>query len=150
MKSFIYTHLLLTVLINLVFLIVFKNCRLFQGEFAIWENVPQVKLHQYNEKHLHLKLNGYGVNDSRKEVVFLWFNILYLFGMVYSMYTMHVLLELILKTNHAVACVLSKVPGNLRAIFMKLVPVFLTWCLYVTKTLSTSVNITETTNSSQF
>jgi len=40
MESFIYTDLLLTVLINLVFSITFKNCRLFQREFAIWENVP--------------------------------------------------------------------------------------------------------------
>jgi len=117
---------LLTVCINLVFSIVFKNCRLLQGEFVIWETVPLVKLYQYNEKHLHLKLNGYGDNDSRRKVVFLWFNILYMFGVVYSLYTVHVLLEPILKTNHAVACVLSKVPGNLKAIFMKLVPVFLT------------------------
>ena len=30
------------------------------------EDVPEVKIHQYNQKHLYLKVNGYGDNGERK------------------------------------------------------------------------------------
>jgi hypothetical protein len=86
------------------------------------------------------------IMTKKKKVVFLWYSILYLFGMVYSLHTVHVLLELILKTNHAVACVLSEVPGNLRAIFMKLVPVF----LYATNTLSKVLTLQKLQNPPSF
>ena len=36
------------------------------GECArLRENVPYVKVHRYNPKHLHPKLNGYGDNGQR-------------------------------------------------------------------------------------
>ena len=38
-----------------------------RGECArLRENVPYVKVHRYNPKHLYLKLNGYGDNGERK------------------------------------------------------------------------------------
>ena len=37
------------------------------GECArLRENVPYVKVHRYNPKHLYPKLNGYGDNGERK------------------------------------------------------------------------------------
>ena len=36
-----------------------------EGCARIRENVPNVKVHRYNPKHLYLKLNGYGNNDQR-------------------------------------------------------------------------------------
>ena len=36
------------------------------GEYArLRENVPYVKVHRYNTKHLYPKLNGYGDNGER-------------------------------------------------------------------------------------
>ena len=53
--------------------------RVSRGECAILrENVPNVKVHRSNPKHLYPKLNGYGVNGE-KSVVFLRFHVLYLF-----------------------------------------------------------------------
>ena len=41
--------------------------RVFRGECArLRENVPYIKVHRYNLKHLHQKLNGYGDNGERK------------------------------------------------------------------------------------
>jgi hypothetical protein len=41
--------------------------RVSKEEFArLRENVPYVKVHRYNPKHLYLKLNGYGDNGERK------------------------------------------------------------------------------------
>ena len=41
--------------------------RVSQEERArLWENVPYVKVHRYNPKHLYPKLNGYGDNGQRK------------------------------------------------------------------------------------
>jgi hypothetical protein len=41
--------------------------RVSQEECArLRENVPYVKVHQYNPKHLYPKLNGYGDNGQRK------------------------------------------------------------------------------------
>ena len=54
--------------------------RVSQRECArLRENVPYVKVHRYNPKHLNPKLNGYGDNGERKVEVFLWFHVLYLF-----------------------------------------------------------------------
>jgi len=40
--------------------------RVSQEECArFWENVPYVKLHRYNPKHLYSKLNGYGDDGER-------------------------------------------------------------------------------------
>ena len=40
--------------------------RLSQGEWArLRENVPYVKVHRYNPKHLYPKMNGYGDNGER-------------------------------------------------------------------------------------
>jgi len=40
--------------------------RVSRGECArIRENVPQVKVHRFNQKHLYPKLNGYGDNGER-------------------------------------------------------------------------------------
>ena len=40
--------------------------RVSQEECArLWENVPYVKVHRYNPKHLYPKLNGYGDNGER-------------------------------------------------------------------------------------
>ena len=40
--------------------------RVSRGECArLWENVPYVKVHRYNPKHLYPKLNGYGDNGER-------------------------------------------------------------------------------------
>ena len=40
--------------------------RVFRGECATHqENVPYVKVHRYNPKHLYPKLNGYGDNGDR-------------------------------------------------------------------------------------
>ena len=40
--------------------------RVSRGECArLRENVPYVKVHRYNPKHLHPKLNGYGDNGQR-------------------------------------------------------------------------------------
>ena len=37
------------------------------GECArLRENVPEVKIHRYNQKHLYPKLNGYGDNGERE------------------------------------------------------------------------------------
>ena len=37
-----------------------------RGEYArLRENVPYVKVHRYNPKHLYPKLNGYGDNGER-------------------------------------------------------------------------------------
>ena len=45
--------------------------RVSRGECArLRENVPYVKVHQYNPKHLYPKLNGYGDNGQRK----VWFS----------------------------------------------------------------------------
>ena len=42
-------------------------CRVSRGECArLRENVPYVKVHRYNPKHLYPKLNGYGDNGERK------------------------------------------------------------------------------------
>ena len=35
------------------------------GMCQTWENVPNVKAHRYNPKHLYPKLNGYGDNGQR-------------------------------------------------------------------------------------
>jgi hypothetical protein len=44
--------------------------RVFQEKSArLRENVPYVKVHRYNPKHLYPKLNGYGDNGQRK----VWF-----------------------------------------------------------------------------
>jgi hypothetical protein len=41
--------------------------RVSQEESArLWENVPYVKVHQYNPKHQYPKLNSYGDNGQRK------------------------------------------------------------------------------------
>ena len=41
--------------------------RVSRGECArLRENVPYVKVHRYNPKHLYPKLNGYGDNGERK------------------------------------------------------------------------------------
>ena len=41
--------------------------RMSQGECArLWENVPYVKVHQSNPKHLYPKLNSYRDNGKRK------------------------------------------------------------------------------------
>ena len=43
---------------------IYRVCR---GESPrIWENVPYVKVHRSNPKHLYPKLNGYGDNGKRK------------------------------------------------------------------------------------
>ena len=40
--------------------------RVSRGECArVRENVPYVKVHRYNPKHLYPKLNGYGDNGQR-------------------------------------------------------------------------------------
>ena len=40
--------------------------RVSRGECArLQENVPQVKVHRFNQKHLYSKLNGYGDNGER-------------------------------------------------------------------------------------
>ena len=40
--------------------------RVSRGECArLRESVPLVKIHRYNQKHLYLKLNGYGDNGER-------------------------------------------------------------------------------------
>ena len=40
--------------------------RMSRGECArLRENVPYVKVHRYNSKHLYPKLNGYGDNGER-------------------------------------------------------------------------------------
>ena len=40
--------------------------RVSRGECArLQENVPYVKVHRYNPKHLYPKLNGYGDNGER-------------------------------------------------------------------------------------
>ena len=40
--------------------------RMSGGECArVRENVPYVKVHRYNPKHLYPKLNGYGDNGER-------------------------------------------------------------------------------------
>ena len=48
----------------------FKKCviyRVSRGECArLLENVPYVKVHLSNPKHLYPKLNGYGDNGERK------------------------------------------------------------------------------------
>ena len=41
--------------------------RMSRGECArLRQNVPYVKVHRYNPKHLYPKLNGYGDNSERK------------------------------------------------------------------------------------
>jgi hypothetical protein len=52
-----------------VFTVLQELCiyRVSQEESArLRENVPYVKVHRYNLKHLYPKLNGYGDNDQRK------------------------------------------------------------------------------------
>jgi len=47
--------------------LLFYIYRMSQEECArLRENVPYVKVHRYNPKHLYPKLNGYGDNDQRK------------------------------------------------------------------------------------
>ena len=48
------------------------------GMSIVRENVPYIKVHRSNPKHLYPKLNGYGDNGE-KSVIFLWFHVLYLF-----------------------------------------------------------------------
>jgi len=51
--------------------------RVSQEECArLWVNVPYVKVHRYNPKHLCPKLNVYGDNGQRKVCPFLWFHVL--------------------------------------------------------------------------
>ena len=41
-------------------------CRVSRGKCArLRENVPYIKVHRYNAKHLYPKLNGYGDNGER-------------------------------------------------------------------------------------
>ena len=48
------------------------------GRARLRENVPYIKVHRSNPKHLHPKLNGYGDNGEKK-VAFLQIHVLYLF-----------------------------------------------------------------------
>ena len=68
------------------------------------ENVPLIKIHPYNPKHLYPKLNGYRDNGERS-VVFLRVHVLYLVRVTYYPYTAHVRRSVYspLKLIHAVS-----------------------------------------------
>jgi hypothetical protein len=55
---------------NILYFLMYDNSTLYRvswGECVkLWENVPWVKLHQWNQKHLYPKLNSYRDNDERK------------------------------------------------------------------------------------
>jgi hypothetical protein len=61
-------------------------CRVFQEKYAIHLLLRLVYIDITKHTHLYLELNGYGDNFTGKNVVFLWFHVLYLFNVVYYVY----------------------------------------------------------------
>jgi hypothetical protein len=80
-KTYVYIYIYIYIYIYVCVCLCVCVYRVSQEECArLRENVPYVKVHRYNPKHLRVypKLNGYGDNGQKKSVVFLQFHKLYL------------------------------------------------------------------------